>query len=429
MRSNDRDTLTAVLLYMVSCTIFPPVHTCSPCLQISIKPDVDHRSLSTLLGTVIRIAQRLGIDSEVQNVKHDAFEAEMRRRLWWALVLFDRRVCEASHNLRLSALTPTWSCQLPANINDFELRPGMKAPPQAYDRPTEATNIIVRSTIAQRLQYSPSQMDFVNPMLKPLARSVPSGAAEEGDDLTVLENLIATKPLSDFNLEDPLQFVTVWSARSELAEARLWKYYWIISKSARRSTDAQRDAAMSHALKVIECEAKLSTSPHAKRYRWYIAHFPFAAYIHVIQELKVRPHQKLAARAWSVLNDDFMDRFGNVPLQGHPIFALLAKVFIQAWEAREPGTPARETSSGPPVVAEMRRIAEPVGASNKSSVKPPENNAGILDGFDLQDFLPVPTDIQGFDAAHLTATWPDLNSTGNALNEMDWLGFGVQEST
>jgi hypothetical protein len=47
-----------------------------------------------MLGVAIRIAQRMGIHSESALAKCTVFEAELRRRLWWSLVLFDTRISE-----------------------------------------------------------------------------------------------------------------------------------------------------------------------------------------------------------------------------------------------------------------------------------------------------------------------------------------------
>jgi len=44
----------------------------------------------------MRIAQRIRIDNESECVESGVLEGQMRRRLWWALVLFDTRMvsCE-----------------------------------------------------------------------------------------------------------------------------------------------------------------------------------------------------------------------------------------------------------------------------------------------------------------------------------------------
>jgi hypothetical protein len=54
------------------------------------------------------MAQRMGLDNESSNDKCGPLEGEMRRRIWWALLLFDNRVCEMG-DYRAVTLSP--SCQ------------------------------------------------------------------------------------------------------------------------------------------------------------------------------------------------------------------------------------------------------------------------------------------------------------------------------
>jgi hypothetical protein len=49
-----------------------------------------------MLAAAIRIAQRMGLHNESTYTRYTAVEAEMRRRLWWSLVIFDHRMCEMS---------------------------------------------------------------------------------------------------------------------------------------------------------------------------------------------------------------------------------------------------------------------------------------------------------------------------------------------
>lgn len=86
-----------------------------------------------MLAIAVRIGQRIGIHDECLNRKCAALEAEMRRRLWWSLVLYDRRVCEMSDH-KTSTLDPTWDCCLPLNISDFEVSSstGAKSPVEIH---------------------------------------------------------------------------------------------------------------------------------------------------------------------------------------------------------------------------------------------------------------------------------------------------------
>jgi len=97
-----------------------------------------------MLGVAIRIAQRMGIHSESALAKCTAVEAEMRRRLWWSLILFDTRIGETA-NSKTTTLDPTWDCKIPLNVNDSDLRPEMKGPPAIQGKSTEAPFAIVRS--------------------------------------------------------------------------------------------------------------------------------------------------------------------------------------------------------------------------------------------------------------------------------------------
>jgi hypothetical protein len=90
-----------------------------------------------MLGVAIRIAHRLGIHNESANAKCTVFEAEMRRRLWWSLIIFDSRIGELAA-CNAVALTPTWDCELPLNTNDTDLRPEMKETPDAQEKPSDA---------------------------------------------------------------------------------------------------------------------------------------------------------------------------------------------------------------------------------------------------------------------------------------------------
>ena len=66
-------------------------------MLIYAKQNMDPRSLSTMMGIAVRIAQRQGLHAESCNQEFSPFEAEMRRRLWWQIVLLDSRIGELAN--------------------------------------------------------------------------------------------------------------------------------------------------------------------------------------------------------------------------------------------------------------------------------------------------------------------------------------------
>jgi hypothetical protein len=71
------------------------------------------------------------------------FEAEMRRRLWWQIVLIDQRVGELS-GVGTTFLTYTWNTKIPFNANDSELYIDMNEPPVDRSGATEMTFVRLR---------------------------------------------------------------------------------------------------------------------------------------------------------------------------------------------------------------------------------------------------------------------------------------------
>lgn len=47
-----------------------------------------------MTGMAVRIAQRMGLHSEAHNTEYSILEAELRRRTWWQIVMFDSRIGE-----------------------------------------------------------------------------------------------------------------------------------------------------------------------------------------------------------------------------------------------------------------------------------------------------------------------------------------------
>ena len=290
-----------------------------------------------MLGVAIRIAQRIGIHSESAMAKSTAFEAEMGRRLWWSLVLFDARIGEMAAGSKIATLTPTWDCKIPLNVNDSDFRPEMKEAPQVQGTSTDALFAVVRSELGDFVRHTLCHLDFTSPALKPLVKNAHHDSMPEGSELVGLEKLIEDKYLKYCNPENPLHFMTIWTTRGYLAKCRLMEHHANHSNPSVHQAEIQRAAAISYALKSLECDTKIMTSPLTKGFLWLAQfHFPFPAYIQIIQHMKRRPFSDQAEQAWEVMSDNYEARFGSLPLEDdNPFFRIFTNIALQAWEARE----------------------------------------------------------------------------------------------
>ena len=104
---------------------------------MSVRLTIDARSFWTLCGTASRIAQRMGIHRDGAAFNFSPFEAEMRRRLWWNMMVLDFSAAE----LCGSELAPTVTvgdAKPPLYIDDADISPDSKElPPERTDGPSE----------------------------------------------------------------------------------------------------------------------------------------------------------------------------------------------------------------------------------------------------------------------------------------------------
>ena len=442
LRSSDRDCLTALHLYLVSLFSGWSLPSCL-LFKVSVRHSTVSQSLSSMMGVAIRIAQRMGIHSESALAKCTVLEAEMRRRLWWSLILFDYRISQMSIS-NSTTLDPTWDCKIPLNVNDSDLRPEMKAPPAIQGKSTEALFAVVRSEMGEFMRHNEFHLEFACPALKPIAKRFQNGLAPDCGEMIKLEEMVEDQYLKFCDQENPIQFLTIWTTRSYVAKCLLLEHQ-SKSGSSIRQTEAQRDAATSYALRALECDTKVMTSTLTQGFRWLnILYFPFPAYFQLVQDLRRRPFSEQAEKAWEIMSDNYQTWFDSKgqpwldPKSGDesPFFQMIAKLVFQAWDACETAskqlglTPPRIVSSIRHTLVEVVQHARKIDTEQSDSVK----------GMEIGDFTtPMSTGFTNQSLQHSTAILDDYTLAGQEmssdgipgqasldshLDQLDWTAFG-----
>ncbi|KAF5680775.1 C6 transcription factor [Fusarium heterosporum] len=308
LRTGDRDCLTGLYLYLVA-----------------VRSASHPKSISSMLAVAIRIAERMGLPVEARNARCSVLEAEMRRRLWWSLVLFDSRVSSLGDH-KMSTLNPTWDCALPTNVSDSELREEIKTPPKPQRQATEATFSVMRSETGDWIRNSPYYIAFTNPVMKALAKKLP-------DNDTILENELQEKFLQFCDCENRLHFMTFWTGRASMATRRLMKDYLTYLDPKTEYTPAHHEAAVAQAIEWLECDTQLSISPLTKGFHWFLRmFFPFPAYVRIIHYVKSQPFNDQIERMWQVMHDNYTARAEPDPFIRTPVFVPFANIIVFAWD-------------------------------------------------------------------------------------------------
>lgn len=338
---------------------------------------------------------------------------------------------------KTTSLTPIWHCKKPLNINDFELRPEMKSSPPIHENLTEALFVLVRFELADFVRHSAFHINFVNPSLHIIAEPR-HGSAPDGEELTVLERDIEDKYISSCDPEIPLHFMTIWTARAYLARTRLLEHYSRLSTSSAQQTESQRSAAVSHALRMLECETKLRTSPLTKGFLWHVdSNVPALAYVHILNVLEKRPDEEHAENAWEILSDNYDARATHCKPGEYGISDVFSRAVLQAWAAREALCKEQGRPIQPPrIVSMVQNMAnKPFLIPSPQEVDPGQPRfrpTGIaVGGSQLPVPLPVNFDGQGPQERFLSdpglGSYPEIPEQAirevgmdQFLNPMDW---------
>lgn len=227
------------------------------------------------------------------------FEVEQRRRLWWTLVGYDRRLGEMTGST-VTALSSGGDCKIPLNVNDSDLHVDGKELPTPHTGPTEMLFTLTRIEIAMAVS-SDSNRDsqkINNPDRSPAAtpNSRPTStiklAGQDGPAYT-LDGYCAHVEdtyLSQCDSKIPLHFFTLTMTRQALCKIRIIDFLMrMYNGEAMALKEAERDNLFLQAIQMIEYDNIVQSSKSLRPFKWYsMHHFPFPAYMFLVQELRHR---------------------------------------------------------------------------------------------------------------------------------------------
>lgn len=364
----------------------------------------------------MRIAMRMGLHSEAALAKLPPFEIEMRRRLWWALALFDARIGELS-DYKNMGLSPVWDCKPPLNVNDSELWPDMKELPAApsQTKPSEALFAASHASLMDVVRRTSFYLDFSGPAFKGLA-----GKASLSD----LEAMMEDRFLKSCDTENPDHCMAKWACRTKLARYQLMEHYSKQGGLGPNLTDAQRDTALGYAFSYLENDTKMVGCTRLKRYDWYhCLFFPLPGYIHVVFDLRMRPLSAHSARAWDVLGANYNARFRLVTDADNPRFRSLANLILMAWDARVMASPR---GSGTSIDSKLPPPTPPPIVSAIHAARSSSPSSWIEDGNMAQQerraagVAPAGGDLSASTAGGGDLDWAPVEFTDSLQYGMDW---------
>ncbi|KAE8164201.1 hypothetical protein BDV40DRAFT_120236 [Aspergillus tamarii] len=132
----------------------------------------------------------------------------------------------------------------------------------------------------------------------------------------------------------PVQFFALMMARVSLCRLRIVDF---LSRGVSATTleDQERDALFMTAIKMLECDNAIHTTPSLRNFLWYTQLLvPLPGYVFLVGELRQRTTGELCERAWKAICGNYNHR-GLIRKLRSPMHVAFGRMLLKAWNAHE----------------------------------------------------------------------------------------------
>lgn len=255
---------------------------------LSVRDIYEPRTVWSLTGVAVRIAQSMGLERDGAHLGLPPFETEMRRRIWWQLKMHDFRTAELCglgkfQDLHVGGQHTKW----PAHVNDNQIYPGMMSPPTESNALTDATFVCVKCELINHAASRASSLEQQGTTSRPWNPDV-SSSTIDGEPLKI-EDLLESKYLRHCDPSQPLHLISMLMARCAINVIRFMSHH--PRKWASRQVPAhERQNVWNICLRLLTQHNMLQSNPLLRQFAWHAPYFQqWHAIIHVLDTLRSEP--------------------------------------------------------------------------------------------------------------------------------------------
>jgi hypothetical protein len=280
---------------------------------------------------VIRNALSLGLHRDGSNFEMDPFETEMRRRLWWQIVVLDIRINE-DFGSDATLSRGSYDTKIFLNINHTDIWPGMTELPKDRVGFTDSTFSRIRATVSEMYQRLLQIPQTSGPSLVPVQHPLLAEKCAWIEDLT---KNIEKDFLKYCDLTIPFQWGTVTVARLVLAKL------WLIAHQPMRKQDANtsqatKDRLFEVGVDMIEYSRLMMMEKSIRKWGWMSrTYVQWHAVAFVLRELTTRTKGPEVERAWNAVHGIWNEWDQVFREQKNGIWKPMRRLLSQAKAARE----------------------------------------------------------------------------------------------
>lgn len=368
----------------------------------------DPQSQWLLTGLASRIGQAMGLHREASLGSFSAFEREIRRRLWWQILIMDSRSAQLSGVAVDAHSYLFWDTKRPLNLNDSDLSPSMRELPAEHEGPTEMLFCSIRFEIGDCLR----QLKTIENDQRGASRAM--RMAEEERAIDALETSLDQGYLRKCDSSIRFHLLAIYLGRSSVCQMRLsTRHPQMYPDKGASLPREEKDRLFFLGLQVLTYDNRVYSDKSLAPYLWHVAmSFPFEAFILVLTELLTRTDGDIIDRAWTNVSQVYEDHPELITeSRTNALFFAVGSLTLRAWEVRVTATRNQQLLYQPVEPSSIRKLrALRKGSQVRSSMNAADGchsttPAGYLTTGDTvslaetgpEDVVPVPTDMSHMD--------------------------------
>ncbi|KAI1192056.1 fungal-specific transcription factor domain-containing protein [Nemania serpens] len=325
----------------------------------SLAGRVDRHAAWILNGVAVRVAQKMGLHRDGELLGLPPFETEMRRRIWWQIILVDT-VYALMSGLGQSLLPRSWDTKQPNNVHDADLYPTMTTL-QPRNGPTDMIYCLVCYEMAKMIMDTPNLEAVILGNEAGISNAVPPEEVEKARRRIQELDQSVSNILNNYCDPSMGPIHELAATTRHLLIAKCRELICPAEDQPEWGTEIHGpgDNMFKIAVASLEADVNLYRLAQAQgQFLWFmLIQFQIEMMIYLAGQLSERTTGSLVDRAWAAVEEHYAFHKGLLTLSSktHLVLAILV---VRAWRARE--TALREitgsTPTTPEYIAKLRTL-------------------------------------------------------------------------
>ncbi|KAL4985541.1 fungal-specific transcription factor domain-containing protein [Aspergillus falconensis] len=296
----------------------------------AVRRDDDTKFVWSMSALILRLAQGLGLHRDGNNFGLKPFDAEMRRRLWWHVILLDLRSSE-DHGTDVQIHDQMFDTRLPLNANETDFSPDAKERLKPRVGFTDMTFFLIRCDIC----YALRRVAYTCPNT---SGAISGPTPDNCPNVVQTVNMhIEEQYLKHCDMSNPIQWISATVARLVLTKMWLVIHHPITRSDLDSQISHQsRESLFITSIEVTEFARLIKEDKNTQKWSWmFDTHMQWHAIAMVLSELCVRPLSPLTDRAWIAVTTVYDDWLQTAKQRKGMLWRPLAKLMKRAGALRK----------------------------------------------------------------------------------------------